>query len=338
MRRIRPAFTASMVLTALALTGCSPANKPAIELSGITDDRANDPVKPIGPGGQITLTAFDLGFRDQAGTAIDGPNTFVVDNVGGGHNIVIDQAAGASLIDLPAGQTTEGVLELYGAPGDGAEYIYYCSIPGHRAAGMEGLLRVFLTSEDAEAAGAGVAGMDLDTEAIPVDEATEAETEEPTEAPTDEPTEAAAAADPADSLVAGEVTEDDIAALDDSADVAGALDGRTFARLYAVSFASGSADLESGADSVLDDLVIWLDANPDKNIRVEGNTDTGGDSEPNQTLSNERAQSVVDALVARGVDAARLTAKGNGETNTLVDDTDDDVAKRANRRVEVYVS
>lgn len=189
MRRIRTAFTASMVLAAVALTGCSPSNKPAIELSGITDARQNDPVKPIGPGGTITLTAFDLGFRDQAGTALDGPVTFTVNNEGGGHNIVIDQAAGVSVVELPAGQTTSGVLELYGSPGDGAEYVYYCSIAGHRAGGMVGTLRVFLTAEDAAAAG----GSEVVTDA-PMGGAPGAASEEPAAEPTEpaaEPTEPA---------------------------------------------------------------------------------------------------------------------------------------------------
>lgn len=52
-------------------------------------------------------------------------------------------------------------------------------------------------------------------------------------------------------------------------------------------------------------------------IRVEGNTDSMGDEAWNRKLSEERAQAVVDYLVSRGVDRARITAKGNGSSRPL---------------------
>lgn len=147
MRR-RAAIVAASSLSVL-LVGCAPSNQAAIEAQGITQARAEDPVEPTGPGGAVSMEAGDLYFEDQEGTAVDGEVTFTIDNVGGLHNIVIDQAAGdQQKIDLPAGEETTGSLLLYGAPGDGAEYTYYCDIPGHRTAGMEGTITVFLEETD----------------------------------------------------------------------------------------------------------------------------------------------------------------------------------------------
>ena len=147
MRFLRPVTVAAVA--ALALAGCADSNPEAIDLSGITEERAEDPVIPTGPGGMVSLTAGDLYFEDLDGVAVDGEVVFTVENVGGFHNLVIDQAAGGkSKIEFPAGETTTDSLLLYGAPG-GTTYTYYCDIPGHRAAGMEGQLSVFLTEEEA---------------------------------------------------------------------------------------------------------------------------------------------------------------------------------------------
>jgi len=52
-------------------------------------------------------------------------------------------------------------------------------------------------------------------------------------------------------------------------------------------------------------------------VRVEGNTDNVGDQRQNLTLSERRAKSVVDYLVAKGINNARITARGNGDVNPL---------------------
>ncbi len=55
----------------------------------------------------------------------------------------------------------------------------------------------------------------------------------------------------------------------------------------------------------------------------------------NQDLSERRAQAVVADLVARGLDAARLTALGLGETAPLLSPDADESSRAINRRVEV---
>ena len=153
----RPHSSVRSAIVALALavvaTACAASNQDAIEASGITEERANDPVVPVGPGGEASVVAGDLFFEDLEGVAVDGEVTFTIDNVGGYHTFVIDQAAGGeTTIELPAGETTTGSLLLYGAAA-GQVYTYYCDVPGHQAAGMEGRITVYLDEETAREAG-----------------------------------------------------------------------------------------------------------------------------------------------------------------------------------------
>jgi OOP family OmpA-OmpF porin len=57
--------------------------------------------------------------------------------------------------------------------------------------------------------------------------------------------------------------------------------------------------------------------------------------EYNQGLSERRAQSVVDDLVARGFDPAAISAIGFGETMPLISPDDDETSRELNRRVEI---
>ncbi len=69
-------------------------------------------------------------------------------------------------------------------------------------------------------------------------------------------------------------------------------------------------------------------------LRVEGHTDNQGNAAANQGLSEKRAQAVVVWLTAHGVAAARLTAKGFGQTKPVAENgTEEGRAK--NRRVEL---
>lgn len=149
MRRATALLTAATVAAVLA--GCSPSSPEAIEAKGITDERAEDPRIPIGPGGQISLEAGDLFFANLEGTPVDGPIEVTLENIGGAeHNIRIDNAAGDNVkVTALGGETETGELLLFGQPG-GLEYVYYCDIPGHRSAGMEGTLIVYATAEEAQ--------------------------------------------------------------------------------------------------------------------------------------------------------------------------------------------
>ena len=73
-----------------------------------------------------------------------------------------------------------------------------------------------------------------------------------------------------------------------------------------------------------------------RNFEVNGYTDNVGGRRYNQRLSERRAKSVVDYLVAKGVEAARIKATGYGESHPAVPNNSE--ANRAkNRRIEFKV-
>lgn len=103
-----------------------------------------------------------------------------------------------------------------------------------------------------------------------------------------------------------------------------------------IQFSTGSADIRSESQPILDQVAQVLAANPNGAVEVGGHTDSDGGADGNRELSQERAQSVVDYLVSKGVDPARLSAVGYGEDAPLVPNDSGD-NKRKNRRIEFKV-
>lgn len=104
-----------------------------------------------------------------------------------------------------------------------------------------------------------------------------------------------------------------------------------------VQFASNSAELTPAATHTLDELgrALSSQALASYKFRIEGHTDTVGNPDHNQQLSDERAKAVVDYLVSKfGVDRARLEPVGMGETHLMVP-TGNNVSEPRNRRVTV---
>jgi outer membrane protein OmpA-like peptidoglycan-associated protein len=93
----------------------------------------------------------------------------------------------------------------------------------------------------------------------------------------------------------------------------------------------------------LKNLVLLMKSNPTMKVEIAGHTDSKGDDEYNQKLSEERAQAVVNYLVAAGIDANRMKAKGYGKkvpvsANKKVDGTDNPAGRQLNRRVELTIT
>ncbi len=104
-----------------------------------------------------------------------------------------------------------------------------------------------------------------------------------------------------------------------------------------VLFDTGQYTLKPGAREKLAKVAGILLAYPGLNIEVNGHTDNVGGDEFNQKLSEQRAGSVRDYLVAQGVATNSVTARGFGKTQPM--DTNDTAAGRQiNRRVELVVS
>lgn len=103
-----------------------------------------------------------------------------------------------------------------------------------------------------------------------------------------------------------------------------------------VLFESGETQLREEAMASLVEVVDLLQSEPDKMIRIEGHTDSTGDSETNLEISALRASAVLDALVSLGVDAGRFTSAGMGEDFPIASNETEE-GRRQNRRVDVIL-
>jgi outer membrane protein OmpA-like peptidoglycan-associated protein len=104
-----------------------------------------------------------------------------------------------------------------------------------------------------------------------------------------------------------------------------------------VLFDFDKADIRADAATALAQLATIIAAYPNGRVELEGHTDSKGDDAYNQRLSERRAQAVATWLTGHhGVDAARLTTRGWGETKPVADNASDEGRQR-NRRVEAIV-
>jgi hypothetical protein len=100
-------------------------------------------------------------------------------------------------------------------------------------------------------------------------------------------------------------------------------------------FKSDSNGLRPDSVQALNHTIADLKANPDWRLIIEGHTDDSGDAESNRRLSVTRAKTILDLIVAGGIDAGRLDVQGYGETRPLADNQTPEGRAR-NRRVELY--
>lgn len=95
-------------------------------------------------------------------------------------------------------------------------------------------------------------------------------------------------------------------------------------------------DLKPESSSELMKLVSFLKSQPTLRIEVSGHTDNTGDKKANVILSEQRAKSVVNFLLEKGIPAARMTYKGYGDSQPLIsNDTEEGKAK--NRRTQFSI-
>jgi outer membrane protein OmpA-like peptidoglycan-associated protein len=101
-----------------------------------------------------------------------------------------------------------------------------------------------------------------------------------------------------------------------------------------VQFETGSARLTASSSGILDAVAASLAEWPDVRIEIGGHTDSSGSDELNRRLSGQRADSVRDYLIGKGVAADRLVSHGYGEDLPVADNSTADGMAR-NRRVEL---
>jgi plastocyanin len=117
-----PALILGIVL-AVGLAACAPAD----------DEVEND-----GAAASATATAVDIDWKEKRLSASAGIVEVTLENEGRiPHTFVIEGHERRLRLNARAGGTDSGTIEL-----EAGEYVFYCDVPGHRAAGQEGTLTV----------------------------------------------------------------------------------------------------------------------------------------------------------------------------------------------------
>ena len=98
-------------------------------------------------------------------------------------------------------------------------------------------------------------------------------------------------------------------------------------------FDTGKATIKPESEPEIDKVAEYMKANPTARFEVQGHTDSQGSDKVNDPLSQERAEAVVKALEAKGVDPFNLRAVGKGSHEPVADNSTD-AGRAQNRRVE----
>jgi len=103
-----------------------------------------------------------------------------------------------------------------------------------------------------------------------------------------------------------------------------------------VNFETNSAVLTGQATHVLDSVVGALKDQPNMRVEIGGHTDSTGTPTYNLVLSQQRAESVRQYLIGKGIDGGRMTTQGYGETKPVASNKTEE-GKAQNRRVEFKI-
>lgn len=104
-----------------------------------------------------------------------------------------------------------------------------------------------------------------------------------------------------------------------------------------VSFDVGRADIKANFRPILDRFAQSLAANPVTTVTIVGHTDSTGSDAVNNPLSYNRADSVRNYLVVRGVNAGRIAVEGRGSHEPVANNATAQ-GRAMNRRVEIFVA
>jgi len=109
------------------------------------------------------------------------------------------------------------------------------------------------------------------------------------------------------------------------------------AALTGIQFNSSRATLKGSSNADLDKVVQVMNQFPEISVTIEGHTDSQGRDDANMTLSQERATTVLNYLVSKGISINRLRAVGFGETRPVADNGTS-AGRAQNRRVAFVVN
>jgi outer membrane protein OmpA-like peptidoglycan-associated protein len=118
-----------------------------------------------------------------------------------------------------------------------------------------------------------------------------------------------------------------------ASDLASQIQAAGFATLY-IQFETNKADLLADGHASVAAIATLLREDPSLRQSIEGHTDNVGQAGHNKTLSLARAAAVLKAVVAAGIDAKRLQARGQGQDVPIADNRTE-AGRAKNRRVEL---
>lgn len=104
-----------------------------------------------------------------------------------------------------------------------------------------------------------------------------------------------------------------------------------------VLFDFDKATLKSGGERAVEKLAQFMEEYPNRNVMIEGFTDTVGPANYNEKLSRQRANSVRQALINKGISSSRIQIRGYGEKYPVASNNTE-AGRQQNRRVEVIIS
>lgn len=107
--------------------------------------------------------------------------------------------------------------------------------------------------------------------------------------------------------------------------------------LYNIYFETDSFRILSASEPELERLTVFLQNNPKLKVEIQGHTDNTGTREKNQLLSENRAKSVVNYLIAKGINSSRLQFKGYG-ADIPVASNETEAGRKLNRRTTIKIS
>ncbi len=112
------------------------------------------------------------------------------------------------------------------------------------------------------------------------------------------------------------------------------LDTKGFVDIYGIYFDVAKYKVKPESYPVIDQIFTYMNENPTLRIMIEGHTDNTGSDAKNQTLSEQRANAIKEALVKKGIDASRLETIGYGESKPITDNATAE-GRTQNRRVTI---
>lgn len=116
-----------------------------------------------------------------------------------------------------------------------------------------------------------------------------------------------------------------------------AADKETWFSFDRITFETNKASLKPESMDQIKNIAAIMKAYPNVELKIGGYTDNTGNADANMKLSQERANSVMNAIVNLGIDQARLKAEGYGQQHPVADNSTEE-GRQQNRRIDVRVT